>query len=75
MPAKRPASPASPLRAPSLASQLLPQSDTSRRHARPRRSRLAGEEARNTCITLADAFAGQPAPTTIRCIPQARPPP
>ncbi|PYY82276.1 hypothetical protein DNK59_22465 [Pseudomonas sp. TKO26] len=28
-----------------------------------RRSRLAGEEARKTCVALADAFAGKPAPT------------
>ncbi|MGR4043653.1 hypothetical protein FW796_30285 [Pseudomonas sp. 910_21] len=28
-----------------------------------RRSRLAGEEVRKTCIAWADAFAGKPAPT------------
>ncbi|RLO24019.1 hypothetical protein EAG75_08595 [Pseudomonas protegens] len=30
---------------------------------RSRRSRLAGEEARQPCIAAADAFAGKPAPT------------
>ncbi|POA85872.1 hypothetical protein C1883_21360 [Pseudomonas protegens] len=30
---------------------------------RSRRSRLAGEEARQPCIAAADAFAGEPAPT------------
>ncbi|MGR4041899.1 hypothetical protein FW796_21070 [Pseudomonas sp. 910_21] len=58
MPAKKPASLASPSRTPSLASQLL-QAD----RRIPCRSRLAGEEARKPCIALEDAFAGKPAPT------------
>ncbi|PUA46106.1 hypothetical protein C5U62_11675 [Pseudomonas protegens] len=33
---------------------------------RPRRSRLAGEEALGSCIALRDTFAGKPAPT--RCV-------
>ncbi|RXU65483.1 hypothetical protein CW358_14785 [Pseudomonas protegens] len=60
MPAKRPARHASPGLAPSLASQLL----RSAQHRRcPCRSRLAGEEARKTCIAWAGVFAGKPAPT------------
>ncbi|RXU65484.1 hypothetical protein CW358_14790, partial [Pseudomonas protegens] len=43
-----------------LASQLL----RSAQHRRcPCRSRLAGEEARETCVTWAGTFAGKPAPT------------
>ncbi|MGR4039943.1 hypothetical protein FW796_11010 [Pseudomonas sp. 910_21] len=33
----------------------------------PCRSRLAGEQAPETCAALADAFAGKPAPTGARC--------
>ncbi|PUA45383.1 hypothetical protein C5U62_07775 [Pseudomonas protegens] len=35
-----------------------------------RRSRLAGEGARKPCSAWADAFAGKPAPTAVRCTAQ-----
>ncbi|NTZ74060.1 hypothetical protein FCI59_22420 [Pseudomonas protegens] len=38
--------------------------------ADPRRSRLAGEEARKSCSAPGDAYAGKPAPTAVRCTVQ-----
>ncbi|MGR4042246.1 hypothetical protein FW796_22850 [Pseudomonas sp. 910_21] len=65
MPAKEPVRFAAMLPTLSLASQLLHGAYgvlRIRPHRHSRRSRLAGEEARKTCIASADAFAGKPAP-------------